>query len=141
MKWKLIMLLALVSVGFNSCSISDDDSFSDVQLEIVAVTAVEFPAELKFGEINNIIVRYDNPTTCNRFEGFNVDSTLNQRTVSIVTTRTTPNNGNCAMTNLPTEQILRFLPTSNGSYVFRFLSGQDANNEPTYLEFTVEVVE
>ncbi|WP_194851527.1 hypothetical protein [Nonlabens antarcticus] len=132
-------MLALVSVGITSCDIGDDNDYAQIQYQLAEVTSVEMPENLKFGKVNEIVVRYDNPTNCNIFAGFDVQSRLNERDVTVVTT--VRETGDCDELNIPTEKTLKFVAVSNGTYTFRFLSGRDADGEPEYLEFTVEVVE
>jgi len=64
---------------------------------------------------------------------------LNARSISVVLANL--DSGGCEDVDIPEEQNLRFTAASNGSYVFRFFNGFDANNEEIYLEHMVEVLE
>ncbi len=65
-------------------------------------------------------------------------SDLNERVVTVVAAVT---NRDCVEELITTQENLRFLAASNGSYVFKFFTGLDVNNEPTYLEYTIPVEE
>ncbi len=138
MKIKVMALLALIAVSFSSCELSDDD-FVNVTLEPIPITSVEIPDPFVFGEVNEIIVRYNNPTDCHRFYAFDVRRNLNEREVTVFTE--VFNGTNCITEDVPTEQILRFLPVSNGTIEFKFFSGLDADDNPQFLEYTVDVIE
>lgn len=132
------MALVVLTIGTSSCSLGDDNS-TDVQLQYASITSVNIPDALVFGEVNDIVVTYNNPSSCSTFAGFDVNSSLNEREVAVVTNFI--NDGTCETTNVPTEQTLRFFAASNGNYVFRFFTGLDDAGQPQYLEYTVEVVE
>jgi len=138
MKWKLILMLALMSASTTSCSLGDDDAVM-IRLEPIAVTSVELPDPFVFGESNDIIVKYNNPSNCHRFKGFQAENRQNTWEFTVVTEFF--NSPDCMEENLPTEQTLPFTPDSTGTYVFRFFSGFDAAGQPEYLEYSVDVVE
>lgn len=138
MKWKYILLLALVSAGITSCDVGNDNNFAPIEYEVAGITSVEVPDSFKFGEVNEIIVRYNNPTDCNVFAFFDVVSELNERDVAVVTV--VQDNGVCDVLNVPTEQTLRFLAMSNRAYLFKFYMGKDADGNAEYLEYNINVV-
>jgi hypothetical protein len=138
MKTKMVALIAFISIAMVSCSIGDDDVLS-LNLEVVAVTDVEIPDPFVFGEVNEIIVKYNNPSDCHRFYAFDVRPDLNVREVTIVTD--VFDGTACVVENVPTEQILRFIPTSNGTVKFKFFSGFDLNGDKEFLEIEVDVQE
>lgn len=115
MKIKFIALLAFIAIAFSSCELGDDDQ-PRVEFTLLPITDVEIPEPFKFGEFNEIIVRYNNPSDCYRFERFTVDFDLNMREVQVVSSYI--DTGECTEGNIPTEQILRFRPTSNGTIIF-----------------------
>lgn len=139
MKYKFIALMALIAVSLSSCSVSDDDVLQSFALEVVAITDVEIPDPFIFGETNEIIVRYNNPSSCHRFAGFDVRSNLNEREVTVVTEIF--DRSSCEEENIPTEQVLRFLPTSNGTIIFRFFTGLNDEGEREFIEIEVDVQE
>ena len=138
MKIKFIALLALISIAFSSCDISDDNQ-PRIFYSTLFITDVEIPDPFVFGEVNEIIVRYNNPSDCYRFDQFAVRSDLNVREIAVVSSFI--ESADCVEGNIPTEQVLRFLPTSNGTIVFKFLTGIDDAGEEEFLEIEVEVQE
>ncbi|MEN8898881.1 MAG: hypothetical protein ABF251_09255 [Nonlabens sp.] len=137
MKFKVLMILAIAMVSLNSCDIEDDTN-SIVNYQLLPVLEVEMPRQFVFGEIHTIPVIFEYTNTCESFAGFEVSSDLNERLVTVVASVT---DDNCGEAIQRTQQDLRFLAASNGTYVFKFFTGLDANNEPTYLEYTIPVVE
>lgn len=123
----------------SSCEISDDGL--KVSYSVVAVDSVQMPSTFDFGETYDIPVFYTKPSDCHVFDGFSVTADLNVRNISTVLAQL--DSGNCATSNatIVEEQTLRFTAASNGSYVFRFFNGLGPNNEETYLEYTVFVLE
>lgn len=126
-------------LSLSSCEISDDGL--KVSYSIVAVDSVQMPTTFDFGETYDIPVFYTKPSDCHVFDGFSVTADLNVRNISTVLAQL--DSGNCATGNatIVEEQTLRFTAASNGSYVFRFFNGLGPNNEQTYLEYTVFVLE
>jgi hypothetical protein len=139
MKWKLILMLALTCVGISSCEIGDEGDNFRVQYQVAAVTSVDMPATFKFGESNDIVVRFNNPSSCSSFFGFDVRPTLNEREVRVVLE--TQDTGDCVNLEVPQEETLTFVATSNGSYIFKFFTGLSSNGEAQFVEYTVEVEE
>jgi hypothetical protein len=137
MKFRVLMILAIAMVSLNSCDIEDDTN-TIVNYQLLPVLEVEMPQQFVFGEVHTIPVIFEYTNTCENFAGFEVSSNLNERVVTIVASVT---NGNCGDVIQRTQQDLRFLAASNGTYVFKFFTGLDADNEPTYLEYTIPVVE
>ncbi|EAS20610.1 hypothetical protein BBFL7_01498 [Flavobacteria bacterium BBFL7] len=139
MKYFLIIMTILGLLTITSCEISDDGL--KVSYSVVAVDSVQMPSTFDFGETYDIPVFYSKPSECHVFDGFNVTADLNVRNISTVLAEL--DSGDCATGNsvIVEEQTLRFTAASNGSYVFKFFSGLGPNNEATYLEYTVFVLE
>lgn len=137
MKYFLIIVAIIAAMSLNSCEISDDGL--RVSYDVVAIDSVQMPATFSFGQTYEIPVFYNKPTDCHVFEGFNIIPQLNIRNISTVMARL--DSGGCQDGQFPEEQTLRFTAASNGSYIFRFFTGFDANNEETFLEYTVQVLE
>ncbi len=132
------MILALAIITLNSCSIDDGNSNAIINYEALAVESVELPQAFTFGDVHVIPVTFDFTNNCQNFAGFEVDSNLNERVITVVAS---VSNGNCLDEVVRTEQNLRFLAASNGTYVFKFFTGFDVNNQPIYLEYTIPVEE
>lgn len=135
--YKVISLLVLIALLFTNCSI-DDGEAPIVNYEILPIVEVELPSSFIFGERYQIPVIFDYTNSCQRFAGFDVNSTLNERVITVVAAVTFDN---CIDEEERTQQNLNFLVASNGSYVFKFFTGLDTDNEPTYLEYTIPVEE
>ena len=138
MRLKFIMILALAIITLNSCSIDDGNSNAIINYEALAVESVDLPQAFTFGDVHVIPVTFDFTNSCQNFAGFEVDSNLNERVITVVAS---VSNSNCLDEVVRTEQNLRFLAASNGTYVFKFFTGFDADNLPTYLEYTIPVEE
>jgi hypothetical protein len=135
MKFRLLLLLAAIGLILNSCSLDGSES-SIVNYQVLPVVEVELPPAFTFGEVHTIPVIFEYTSSCQQFAGFEMSSDLNERVFTVVTSVT---NSNCIEELTTTQQDLRFLAASNGSYVFKFFTGLDSNNEPTYLEYTIPV--
>jgi hypothetical protein len=133
---KILSLLALFFL-FNSCS---TDYGNDYLFELLPVQSVEIPSEFTLGETYPIKVYYIKPTTCHSFSSLYYVKDLNIRTIAIE--NAVLQGGNCEDTpNDLVEYTFDFLVTSNGSYIFKFWQGKDANGENIFLEYEVPVIE
>ncbi|WP_438962850.1 hypothetical protein [Nonlabens sp.] len=137
MKYFLIIIAVIATISLTSCEVSDDGL--RVSYDVVAIDSVQMPASFNFGQTYEIPVFYNKPTDCHVFEGFNISQELNIRNISTVLARL--DSGGCIDGQFLEQQTLRFTAASNGSYVFRFFTGLNANNEETFLEYTVQVLE
>ena len=123
---------------FASCSIDDDGtSFS---FEILPVESVDIPEEFELGETYPITVSYFRPSTCHAFKEFYYLKENNERTVAPITYVFDNNDCEILDDNL-VEATFNFKVTSNGSYIFKFWQGEDADGETQYLTIEVAVVE
>ncbi|WP_124979108.1 hypothetical protein [Nonlabens xiamenensis] len=136
MKVKFIWIGLICGLFLASCSLDNGDTVN-INFEVVPVESVEMPATFTFGQTYDIPVTF-NRNECQAFEGFTVESELNQRSIGVVVA--TPE-ADCGPTDINETRDLRFLVASNGSYVFRFFSGFNQDQEPEYLEYTVIVEE
>lgn len=137
MKMKGVIGVLIMLFFTASCSLPDDEG-SPVSFEIVKILSVGVPANFRLGNTHEITIRYEKPSTCHVFSGFEVEPNLNARTVTAVTA-VIPD-GNCTdLTDTSEEQVLRFKVTSNGSYIFKFFTGLNANGLPEYIEHEIFV--
>jgi hypothetical protein len=135
--YKVIGLLVMMVLVFTNCSI-DEGEVPIVNYETLPIVEVELPPSFIFGERYEIPVLFNYTNSCQSFAGFEVNSTLNERVITVVATVTFDN---CIEEEERTQQNLNFLVASNGTYVFKFFTGLDTDNEPTYLEYTIPVEE
>ena len=135
---KNLFVLCLTLMLFASCSIDDDGtSFS---FEILPVESVDIPEEFELGETYPITVSYFRPSTCHAFKEFYYLKENNERTVAPITYVFDNNDCEILDDNL-VEATFNFKVTSNGSYIFKFWQGEDADGETQYLTIEVAVVE
>ncbi|MGC1205683.1 MAG: hypothetical protein WA839_12460 [Flavobacteriaceae bacterium] len=135
---KRLLVLCLTLVLFASCSLDDDST--NYSFEILPVESVDIPDEFVLGETYPITVSYFRPSTCHSFREFYYLKENNERTVAPVNYVFEQNNCESLEENL-VEATFNFMVTSNGSYIFKFWQGEDANNEDQYLILEVPVVE
>jgi len=134
---KIVSLIALFFI-FNSCDTGNDAP--NYLFEILPIESVDIPAEFTLGNTYHITMHYKLPTTCHYFNTIYYNKNLNVRTVAIESavaqrndcTDYTAEQGNA-------EASFDFLVTSNGSYIFKFYQGQDANGNDLFLQYEVPV--
>uniref|UniRef100_UPI00404B3423 hypothetical protein n=1 Tax=Flavobacterium sp. TaxID=239 RepID=UPI00404B3423 len=132
---KIILLLSIIFLTI-SCSV--DDNRVDVHYEALPIESVDIPDSFTLGETHPITVRYFRPSTCHAFSGFYYEKDLNIRTIGVQTRVLEVSN--CEeLTDELVEEILYFYVSSNGSYVFKFWKGKDAQGEDMFLEIEVPV--
>jgi len=133
---KIVSLIALFFL-FNSCS---PETNNDYLFELLPVQSVDIPAEFTLGETYEIKIYYIRPTTCHSFSRLFYAKDLNTRTIAVEnavlqasTCEDTPNE--------LVEYKFNFYVTSNGSYIFKFWQGKNANGENVFLEYEVPVID
>ena len=136
---KKLLALGLVLFLITSCSINDDND-TKYSFEVLPVESVDIPAEFTLGKTYPIKVTYLRPTSCHFFKEFYYSKNLNERTVAPITL--VYQNDNCQTLETTTEDAtFNFVVTGNGSYVFKFWKGEDADGKDQYLIIEVPVVE
>lgn len=134
---KKLLALSLALILCASCSL-DNDNGTNYSFDILPVESVDIPSEFTLGETYPITVTYLRPTTCHYFREFYYDKNLNERTVAPITI--VYENDNCeTLDNVLEEATFNFIVTSNGSYIFKFWQGEDANGDNQYLTIEVPV--
>lgn len=135
MKKLLVICLTLILA---SCSV--DDGAIDYSFEILPVESVDIPDEFILGETYPITVSYFKPSSCHTFREFYYLKNNNERTVAPIN-YVLENNDCETLENELIENTFNFIVTSNGSYIFKFWQGEDADGENQYLTIEVPVVE
>jgi hypothetical protein len=134
---KKLLALSLALILCASCSV-DNNNGTNYSFDILPVESVDIPSEFTLGETYPITVTYLRPTTCHYFREFYYAKNLNERTVAPITI--VYENDNCeTLDNVQEEATFNFIVTSNGSYIFKFWQGEDANGEDQYLTIEVPV--
>jgi hypothetical protein len=134
---KKLLALSLALILCASCSL-DNGNDTNYSFDILPVESVDIPSEFTLGETYPITVTYLRPTTCHYFREFYYAKNLNERTVAPITI--VYENDNCeTLDNVLEEATFNFIVTSNGSYIFKFWQGEDANGDDQYLTIEVPV--
>lgn len=133
---KKLMFYLVFAVTIISCS---NDDRTQVHYEYIPVDSAEFPTEFKKDSIYELPFKYVRPTTCHFFDGFYYDKNSNIRTVAIVNGVVDEDNCTTAPIN-PMTEILRFIPTTEASYIFKLWKGEDSNGNDIYEEHEIPVV-
>ena len=132
------LLVICLTLILASCSV-DDDSVN-YSFEILPVESVDIPTEFVIGETYPITVSYLKPSSCHSFREFYYLKNNNERTVAPI--NYVFEEDNCeTLENELVENTFNFIVTGNGSYIFKFCQGEDADGEDQYLIIEVPVVE
>ena len=134
---KKLVALSLALFLFASCSVDDGYNYS---FEVLPVESVDIPDEFTLGEVYPITVSYFRPSTCHYFKEFYYLRENNQRTVAPINYAYESNDCE-SLTDELVEATFNFIVTSNGSYIFKFWQGEDANGEDQYLIIEVPVID
>lgn len=133
---KIISLLALFFL-FNSCSVDEGPRYS---FEVLPILTVDIPAQFILGQTYPITVHYNRPSTCHHFNTLYYEKDLNIRTIAVEAAVEQRND--CQELTTMTgdsEYTFNFYVTSNGSYIFKFFNGKDAQGNNIYLQYEVPV--
>ena len=134
---KILSLIAFFFL-FNSCTPLGDET--NYLYEILPIDSVDIPTEFTLGQTYPITVRYNKPTTCHYFSTLYYEKDLNIRTIAVENAvKQTNNCQDLSAADSATEYTFNFQVTSNGSYIFKFYQGKDANGQNIYLEYEVPV--
>lgn len=135
-----ILFLAIIAVtAFSSCELGDDDNVN-YHFELIPTESAVFPESFVLGQTYTIKVYYKRPTSCHFFEGFYYERDSNVRTIAVQTS--VMHSDSCTeLDEEPVEASFDFLPTSTGSYVFKFYQGKDQYGNNRFLEYEVPVVQ
>ncbi|WP_293872222.1 hypothetical protein [Flavobacterium sp.] len=133
---KIILLLGLFFL-LNSCT---PDSGTNYTFELRPIQSVSIPTQFTLGHTYPITVRYTKPTTCHYFSTLYYDKDLNIRTIAVENAVAQRNDcHNLSATDGIAEYTFNFYVTSNGSYIFKFYQGKDANGVNIFLQYEVPV--
>ena len=133
---RILSLLALFFL-LNSCS---TDSSPNYTFELLPIQSVDIPAEFTLGQTYPITVHFNLPTTCHYFNTMYYDKNLNVRTIAIESAVEQRNDcHNLSTADAASQYTFNFYVTSNGSYIFKFYQGKDANGQDIFLQYEVHV--
>lgn len=134
---KIFSLLAIILL-FSGCSNNTDNNES-VYYDLLPVYDFELPASFDLGETYLLKIRYARPSSCHGFNQFYYKKELNVRTIAIESTVFVGSNCTTYTDTVLAEQFLEFKVTNNGSYIFKFWKGKDAQGVDQYEEVEVPV--
>lgn len=134
-------LLSIVFATFllNSCTVDQEEQPS-YTVSVLPIESVVMPDPLLTNPSATpylIIIKYRNPNTCTRFNGFYYKKDLFERTVGIEVI--SENGRTCTTDNTLVEKTLNFDPALPGTYTFKFYTGEDANGVNQYNIQTIVV--
>jgi hypothetical protein len=135
---KIISLFSIMLLLY-SCS---PDTGTNYQLEVLPVARVEIPTEFVLGNTYQIKMFYNVPSSCHHYNNIyyrkGTGSESNVRTIAVESAVEQRNNCN-TLTNVEQQSSFNFLVTGNGSYIFKFWTGEDEQGNDTFLEYEVPV--
>jgi hypothetical protein len=136
---KKILFILFVTFLFNSCTVDQEDrpsytiSVLGIESVVMPTVSTTLPAPTSYP----IIIKYRNPNSCTRFNGFYYKKELLTRTVGIEVI--SENGKSCSTDDALVEKTLNFEPLSAGTYTFKFYTGEDANGVNQYIIQTIVV--
>ena len=134
---KIVSLLALFFI-FNSCTLQDEGN--KYLFELLPIESVDIPTEFTLGQTYPITVHYTRPTSCHFFSNLYYEKDLNIRTIAVENGVAQRNDCvDLSAADAISQYSFNFQVTSNGSYIFKFYQGKDANGQNIFLEYEVPV--
>ena len=132
-----ILLLVIISNGFNSCS-TDDNNGINVQFKKLNIVQVHVPEKFDFGSTYEIQATFVRPDGCTYFQGFDVypTDTADREVISVGARY---EDQACTQQIIEVTESFLFKVVHNQTYTFRFYSGQDEGGNPEYIERQVPV--
>lgn len=134
---KKILILAFLTLTFNSCSLdSDTPNFG---YETLPIKEAIVPDEFQFGSTYTITVKYGLPSTCYSFHELYYQYDGTSRIVAINAMIYYDE----ACRDVATEKEYDFpvSVTQSEDYVFKFWKGKDSNGQDIFDEVVVPVVQ
>lgn len=136
LKMKKLLLLLIVAIGLNSCSVGDDSN-PIAGFAILAIQDVEVAETYPVNESTDILVTYSRPTDCYIFDGFAIEPNGNVFTIGVQAVLM--NQPTCLDDSMNSFQVpLEFKPQQTGEFILKFYAGSE-NDVPQYLEYTITV--
>ncbi len=130
-------VLLMVVLSLSSCDLDDGQNFQFTTLKVVEA---DLPESFELNETYDIEVTYQRPNGCTFFEGFDVTKTAEtDRDVVVIGTEIVDGDTACTQAIEEVNAVLRFNVIFSGEYHFRFYAGNNGENDPLYIEYTVPV--
>lgn len=134
---KKLFIFSLTLFAFLACS--TDSNYPDFNFEILPIESVAIPAQFELGEVYPITITYLKPSSCNAFKELYYKKDTNERTVAVID-YVFERDDCITLENESVESTFNFIVNSNGSYIFKFWQGKNAQDEDQYLIIEVPVI-
>lgn len=132
---KRIILIGLV-LTFYSCSIPNDEE--NFKYEVNPVYQVTMPTKFAVDSVTIIPIKYKRPSSCHFFNDFYYNPVDFTRTVAIGMLVST--SGTCQTDNTTIIEVpLKFRPSFEGTYHFKFWTGTNTSGVEQFQESDVVV--
>ncbi len=136
---KAILWLFLVAIApiVTSCNLeSDAATFHFVNLQVVEA---ELPESFQLYETYEVNVTYLRPNGCTFFEGFDISKAEStERYVVVIGSEF--DNTSCTQVAEQVVDSFSFTCYYEGTYTFRFWTGEDENGNAEFIEYDVPVI-
>lgn len=141
MKKVLMPVFLFVALAlFSSCELDDDSP--NFYFTALTVVEADVPESFVYGNTYDINVTYIRPNGCTFFEGFDVTKTAEtEREIVVVGSVLTDEDRACTQALEEVVATMKFSVIYTGEYTFKFYTGEDANGNPTYIEYAIPVTE
>ncbi|MBO6879972.1 MULTISPECIES: hypothetical protein [Winogradskyella] len=137
---KFVILVAIFITTITSCSIESDDS-ETFFLEVLPVESIDVPEQFIFGEVYEISMTYNQPTSCYDFSDFIYEINGQERTIAIVNTVFVSERAACVTGPEEVTASFNFEVTSNETYYFKFFQGENEEGEEMFEVVEIPVVD
>src|SRR5690606_3115291 len=130
--WAVLMTIGLF---FNACL--DDEPTTQVTYQYVPIDSISFKEINPVKSVTEIKTYFTKSNDCELFFDYDYQISGNERTVSIITSLL--RNENCIDAPQAAVNTLQFVPTSSGTYTFRFWAGIDENQQAQFIIKEIEI--
>lgn len=132
------ILLLVVLVIVSSCDVDDDNT--NFHYETLEITTATLPEAFEYGELYTIEFKYNRPTPCHYYEGFDFQKTGETEREVYAIGAVLENNDCPPLTenNIGTATF-NFEVRYRDTYTFKFYQGEDQEGEKQYLTIEVPV--
>ena len=133
---KRLILLCLLSISFGSCSLNDDSV--NFHYEFIPIESISMPDSFTYGAIHTVSYTYYKPSTCHVYHDLYYVAEDSTRTVALI--NTVYDNSNCnPLEDDLIERSFDFKPLNYGTYVFKFWTGVNEEDEDEFLIYEILV--
>lgn len=138
---KIFVLFVVFALVFVSSCTLDDDKHANFHFEAIEVVEADFPETFEYGNIYRIKVKFNRPTDCYLFEGFDFDRTAETERVVVGIASVIESDSCEELPDSTIESYFDFEVRYTGTYTFKLWTGLNEDEENTYLIIEVPVEE